>query len=366
MSLPTLREASHILITLKDITGIEFIQTPTELIVFSDSGLSILGSKGAAFALDNGTITGGTFHEGGSVTITSYGKVLVLKDDNASAVKLDSKIKTADASIRTKAITITGNTLDNSIRGGSGNDSLIGGAGKDSLYGGKGNDTLTGGNGNDLFICNAGNDVITDYATGDKISLGAAITKATVSGSNVVFTTGNGTLTVQKAKGKTLSLIDSKGKEYSTVVGGTTLTLTNSKESVVTVGAAVKVIDASARTKAVKITGNKLANSIVGGSGNDTLYGGQGNDTLWGGKGNDSLYGGDGKDRIFDYQSGDMLKILKSNGKDGGTFKSSKYSGGDLTLTINGGGTVIFDGVSQGDKFNINGKTYTLSGSKLK
>ena len=49
-----------------------------------------------------------------------------------------------------------------------------------------------------------------------------------------------------------------------------------------------------------------------------------------------------------------------------GSFKSSKFSGGALTLTINGGGTVIFDGVAKGDKFNINGKTYTISGSKLK
>ena len=98
--------------------------------------------------------------------------------------------------------------------------------------------------------------------------------------------------------------------------------------------------------------------------------------SLWGGAGNDTLYGRDGKDvfiykpgestdKIFDYSSGDMLQILKSNGKSGGTFTNSSFKGGDLTLAINGGGTIIFDNVSKGDKFNINGKTYTLGASKL-
>lgn len=117
------------------------------------------------------------------------------------------------------------------------------------------------------------------------------------------------------------------------------------------------------------------SNSINGGVGNDILIGGEGKDTLWGGAGNDTLEGGEGKDifiykpgegtdTIFGYEKGDMLKILKADGSNG-SFKSSKFSGGDLTLTINGGGKVIFDCVSKGDKFNINGTTYKISGSKL-
>ena len=199
-------------------------------------------------------------------------------------------------------------------------------------------------------------------------------------------------------------MIDSAGKSFSTIVGGsTTLNVTNSTKSPVTVGSAIKTINASSRTKAVKITGNSLANTITGGSKNDSLYGGsvndslvggkgndklygqagndkllggKGNDSLWGGAGNDSLWGGDGndtfiykagegKDTIFDYTSGDMLKILKSNGKTG-SFSKSKYSNGTLSLTISGGGSVIFNDVAKGDKFNINGTTYKISGSKLK
>ena len=117
--------------------------------------------------------------------------------------------------------------------------------------------------------------------------------------------------------------------------------------------------------------------SLYGGNGNDKLYGNDGKDTLWGGVGNDSLYGGNGNDTfiykpgegtdtIFDYKNGDLLQILKSDGSKGGTFSKANFSGGDLTLTINGGGKVIFDGVSAGDKFNINGKQYTISGKTLK
>ena len=319
--------------------------------------------------------------------------LMTVTNSTSSPVTIDSAVKTVDASARTKAVKITGNSQNNLILGGKAADTLGGGAG---------NDTLTGGNGNDVFVYTAGKDVITDYAVGDKISIGADISKSTVSGTDAVFTIGSGTLTVKKAKGKKIAFVDAKGK-LRTVIGGAQI-FTDSSSAKVTLSSGVEVGDATTCTKAINLTGNALNNTILGGTKNDSLYGGNGNDSLvgssgndklygqagadtliggagndslWGGTGNDLLYGGDGKDvfiykpdegtdKIFDYSSGDMLTILKSNGNAGGTFKSSKYSGGDLTLTINGGGTVIFDGVSKGDKFNINGKTYTLGASKLK
>ena len=319
----------------------------------------------------------------------------------------EQPIKTANASSRTSAIRIVGNAFNNSIVGGSKNDSLYGGNGDDylsggkgndkiygqngadSLLGGSGNDTLTGGKGNDIFIYNAGNDIIADYTVGqDKIQIASGkISKTSLSGSDVLFTIGKGSLTVKNAKGKTISLIDS---------------LTNSNKASVTIGADMGAVDASARTKAILITGNALANTICGGTkndsifgaagndsilgnagndklygdaGNDIIYGGKGNDSLWGGVGNDSLWGdagndtffytaNEGTDKIFDYVTGDMLKILNADGSDD-SFKSSKFSGGDLTLTINGGGKIIFDDVASNTKFNINGSSYSISGSKL-
>jgi len=126
-----------------------------------------------------------------------------------------------------------------------------------------------------------------------------------------------------------------------------------------------------------KLLGGSGNDCIKGGTGNDLLWGGTGNDSLWGDAGNDKLYGGEGKDifiykpgegtdTIFDYQSGDMLKILKSDGKAGGTFTSSSFKNNKLTLAIDGGGKVIFDGVSKSDQININGTIHTISGTKLK
>ena len=125
------------------------------------------------------------------------------------------------------------------------------------------------------------------------------------------------------------------------------------------------------------LRGGAGKDTLVGGAGNDVLYGDAGNDSLWGGAGNDKLYGGagndvfiykpgEGTDTIFDYSAGDILKIFKKNGKEGGTFSKSSFSNGNLTLTISGSGSVVFSGVSSGDKININGTTHTISGKTLK
>ena len=165
-------------------------------------------------------------------------------------------------------------------------------------------------------------------------------------------------------------------------------TVTDKTKSPVTVGSAIKTINASKRTKAVKITGNSLANTILGGSGNDTLYGkngndyiygdagndklsgGSGKDSLSGGKGNDSLWGnagadtfiyssGGGKDIIYGFENDDMLKIT-------GTFSSS-YSKKNKEVYFKVGSTsnAITLKDFSATSFNVNGTNYKISGSKL-
>ena len=172
-------------------------------------------------------------------------------------------------------------------------------------------------------------------------------------GNDIVVKVDSGKITLKNAKNKAIEI------DGTLAGGGSTIkTVTNSTSSPVTVNSAVKVIDASKRTKSVKITGNALAN---------TIYSGKGNDSLWGGKGDDTFIfcAGDGSDKIFDYQSGDMLKILKSDGTTNGKFTKSKFSGGTLSLTISGGGSVLFDNVTKSTAFIINNKSYKISGSKL-
>ena len=60
----------------------------------------------------------------------------------------------------TKKITITGNSLSNSIKSGSGSDSILGGAGKDTVYGGTGKDSIFGEGGKDVLHGDGGNDYL--------------------------------------------------------------------------------------------------------------------------------------------------------------------------------------------------------------
>ena len=77
------------------------------------------------------------------------------------------------------------------------------------------------------------------------------------------------------------------------------------------------------------ITNAGLNVSISGGAGNDSLWGGANSDTLIDGAGNDIFVyrPGQGNDHITDFSSGDMLKILKTNGSEGGTFAKATLRG---------------------------------------
>ena len=111
------------------------------------------------------------------------------------------------------------------------------------------------------------------------------------------------------------------------------------------------------KTVAHEMTHAAMNDYIISYGDNVSILGGAGNDLF--------VYNAnEGTDRIYDWESGDTLKILNTDGSNG-SFKSFKYSGGDLTLTITGGGKVIFDNVSKSDKFKINGTTYKISGTKL-
>lgn len=316
-------------------------------------------------------------------------------DSTLDLADFESTVKNVKASALKKGITIIGNKLDNSIVGGSGNDSIVGGDGKDTLSGGKGDDTLKGGKGDDVFIYTAGNDVINDYATGDKISLGGAIANTKLSGDDVVFTIGKGTLTVKDGANKKLSMINSKGKAFETLVSSaTTLTINNKTKSPVRLDANVGTADASKRTTAVKIVGNKLDNVILGGSkndilygesgndsilgnaGNDKIYGGFGSDTLKGGKGNDTLIGGAGNDSLwgdagsdtFIYSSGSGNDVIFGFDKnDTLTLDSldftATYKSKAVTLTFEEGSVTLKDFTAS--TFHINDETYKISGSKF-
>mgnify|MGYP002621951891 CR=1 FL=1 len=175
------------------------------------------------------------------ITITASKKFIGSQINLSDFLSTTTKV---NASALLQDINIFGTAAENSLKGGKGEDKIYGGAGNDTMYGGAGNDSLfgendddklygdagndtlsggngddilTGGKGADVFIYSGGNDLITDYTAGDKIKIeNGKISKTTYSGKNVIFSIGNGSLTVQKGKGKKITVTDSSGtKTYS-------------------------------------------------------------------------------------------------------------------------------------------------------
>ncbi|MBR1397932.1 MAG: calcium-binding protein, partial [Selenomonadaceae bacterium] len=165
------------------------------------------------------------------------------KGDTVDLSEYATTVKTVKATSFNKTLKISGNDLGNKITvgkkattvyGGEGNDTITGGKGADVLYGDEGNDkikggsgadtlvggagadTLTGGAGKDVFVYEDGNDIITDYKAGqDSIMIEDEIEAVSVKGSNVIFTIGDGSLTVKGGKNKKITFIDSEGEVIS-------------------------------------------------------------------------------------------------------------------------------------------------------
>lgn len=304
---------------------------------------------------------------------------------NATSSKLYSKVKLINGYSVENAVSITGNKKKNEIYAGD-YDS--------TLNGGKGDDTLFGGMGADLFVYEnkSGKDVIEDYYGEDLINLDSSVTIKDVKmkKDRAVLKFKGGSLTVKDTTEFTFA-DNTKFDNGVFVAGDTAKVYASFDESIDLYNYYVKNADASQGKKTVEINGNNLDNSLVGGrgkdylwgdEGNDTLIGGRGKDSLWGdegddtligGKGNDMLWGdegadtfifqsGSGKDRIEDYnfEEGDILTILDKKGE-AGDFKKATFKNETLTLSINGGGKVLFGDVYENTSININGKVRTVS-----
>ena len=318
---------------------------------------------------------------------------------------------------------LIGNACSDTLYGGDGADYLSGGAGNDFLYGGNGNDelqgnegndylagqygnnTLNGGKGDDQLVGGSGNDTfryangdgndtisnfnssgsdlleitgINDYTEGQdtlKILVGTIDkTELANGGKDLVFTVGNGKVTLKDAATKNIKIFNEYESVSYTVsdkridLGEDYTGLLNANDYL----SSVTSIDATHAKQAVTVTGNAqnnyiwaastggtyrggdgndymvcgLSNSyLYGESGNDELYGDQGNDYLDGGigndilngyGGNDTLYGGTGDDRLFGGNGDDELH--------GGSGNDTLYggTGGDV-FWYDGGNDTIYD-----------------------
>ena len=259
-------------------------------------------------------------------------------------------VEKVDGSKISGGVEIYGNDLNNSIKGGKGND---------ILDGGDGNDTLTSGAGDDLFIYSGGDDYITDYAAGkDSIQIDTeeiTINDVATVGSNVIYYTDAGNLTVKGGKGKDITLIDAN--ENLIVIGGSELpsgwkfdsakkllqATTTSAENIdltESYGDDVEKVDGSKITGGVEIIGNDNGNSIKGGKGADIITGGTGNDTVSLGGGADIYIYTGGDDFIQDYANADKIQIDENNIEVNGILKGSK----DVTIMTSEGNITLKGG----------------------
>lgn len=358
----------------------------------SKSGLSLSSNfKGALNAANYLATITGINGSGATNAVTLYGNV---RNNTINGGKVADKLYGRAGNDK-----ILGNAGNDTLYGEAGLDSLYGGAGDDYLYGGAGNDILTGGAGNDTFVFakSTGKDVVNDYVAGQDtlhISSGS-IAKVGLSGSNMVFTVGSGTVTLKGAGSKKITVKDSRG---TYTLNKSTLTLTATSKGTLKAATflpTITTINGSRATNAVILYGNAKNNTIKGGSaadklygsagnnklygnggndilqggagkdyldggaGNDKLYGGAGNDTLLGGAGNDVLYSGAGNNTlrggagndIYQYGGGNDVIVDFEYGKDtirlnSATMSSAKVSGTDVVLTLTSGKTITVKGMA--------------------
>ena len=253
-----------------------------------------------------------------------------------------------------KKSTITGSKNADTITANGNNLFINGGASNDTLKILGSSTSVKGGDGADLFIFTAGkSNVITDYAEEDKISITSGTAQATTSGNNVIFTVGDGKITVTGGKDKKIKYFDENGEHtYSNsnsnvIIDGKVITLTEDyledRFNVADFGNNLQTINASAVQLDLEIIGNKLANKIIGSDQNDIIEGGKANDNLTGGEGSDIfIYNdGDGNDVINDYTEEDKIKIAS------GTISKVVTSKSDVIFTVGKGKITIKGGANK-------------------
>lgn len=177
-----------------------------------------------------------------------------------------------------KAISGTGNALNNTITGNNGANALSGKDGDDVLNGGLGKDSFAGGLGNDTYIVDDSTELITELA-------------------------GEGT----------------KDAVQSTV----SFTLADNVENLVLLGTAA--IDGIGNLGKNAIAGNKGDNHITGGRGADVLTGGGGKDVFVYNAPNESLVSAK-HDRIKDFAVGFDKIDLSAMDADAGTKGNNAFT----------------------------------------
>ena len=123
-----------------------------------------------------------------------------LSEDNELRVAdYVNNLKDINASKYAEEIALTGDDKSNELRAGSGGATLSGGAGNDKLY---------AGDGNDLIVYSGGNDVVYHFdVENDSITFDVDLTGSRIRGSDIIYQTDEGTLTIKNVASYGLTAI---------------------------------------------------------------------------------------------------------------------------------------------------------------
>ena len=184
--------------------------------------ITVVGANGNSTVVSATTSSGSTSTLPSGLTYSGNKKTITAKSPFTGTIdlsKYSSTVTTVDAATDTKFVKVVGTSRAETLKAGKGGSILTGGKGNDKLYGGSGADTFTYANGD-------GKDTIYNYTSCiDTIKItSGTISKASVSGKNVILTVGSGSITVSNAKGKDINITDSNGE---TATYNFTSTVTN-------------------------------------------------------------------------------------------------------------------------------------------
>ena len=288
----------------------------------------------------------------GTMTLKkASGKDIVLIDANGDTISIGGGIETIYGTAKVDNITNEKDTVV--IDALAGNDKINNSGSNVTIIGGKGNDTITNSGDGTVYQYSSGDgkDVIQGFGENDTLFINASYSYS-VSGSDVIFKVGSGSITLKNPETSAIHINDEvinietlpEGWNYGNTAKTLFKATTASAESEIDLnenyGAGVVSVDGSKITGGVQITGNDSGNSIKGGKGADTIYGGEGNDTVSLGSGKDIYIYTGGDDVIADYKDGDDTIQIVGNANDQ-TVISSSVKGNDVILyTPNGNITV--------------------------
>ncbi len=355
------------------------------------SGYSLVLSSGSYNAMV--TLKGASSDD----TLTNYGSGVMINSGSGADFITNRGIQSSvDAGAGND--TIVNSNYNVTLGGGAGNDviSLSGNLSGVTVQGGVGNDTIYGDSGRHLYTYAKGDGYDAIYAFNERDTLqitSGAVSKATVSGDDVVFTVNTGSVTLKEARGKKITTADAKGNA-STFIYDDCMTYEENKTSVTLASSfngtlntsdyssSVLKIDGSDVTSAVNLNGNARANTIYGGSkadyisggaNADVLIGGAGADTLSGDAGDDTLTGGDGAD-TFIYSSGGGNDVITdfADGTDklklaSGSIDSVGFNKSNVIFKIGKGSVTVADGKDKKITIidSVGGTTTYIYGDKM-